>query len=312
MTTEPAFIDLLRAIATNSAARGLDDDAAVLTIGKQALVLTKDMLVEGVHFLPDDPPTDIAWKLVAVNASDLAAKGASPLACLTGHSLSRDAEWDTAFAAGLKQALDHHGMMLIGGDTVSVPAGQARVLSLTAIGLPSVPVPPSRAGALAGDGLFVTGTIGDGWAGLSLLQGGKTEPASLVAAYRRPQARLADGPLLAQVAHAMMDVSDGLLIDAARMARASGLALRIDLAQVPLSTDFIATMGSDHAAALLAATGGDDYQLLFAADAEAHLPVAATRIGGFGETDGNGGEGIALSWNGMPVETPGKLGWLHG
>jgi thiamine-monophosphate kinase len=312
MTTEPAFIDLLRAIATDPAARGLDDDAAVLTIGKQALVLTKDMLVEGVHFLPDDPPADIAWKLVAVNASDLAAKGASPLACLTGHSLSHDAEWDTAFAEGLKAALDQHGMLLIGGDTVSVPAGQARVLSLTAIGLPSVPVPPSRAGALAGDGLFVTGTIGDGWAGLRLLQAGKTEPASLVAAYRRPQARLADGPLLAQVAHAMMDVSDGLLIDAARMARASGLAVRIDLAQVPLSTDFIATMGSDQAAAILAAAGGDDYQLLFAADAEAHLPVAATRIGGFGETDGNGGEGIALSWNGMPVETPGKLGWLHG
>ena len=307
MTTEPAFIDLLRTIATDPAARGLDDDAAVLTIGKQALVLTKDMLVEGVHFLPDDPPADIAWKLVAVNASDLAAKGATPLACLTGHSLSRDAGWDAAFAEGLKTALDHHGLALIGGDTVSVPAGQARVLSLTAIGLPSVPVPPSRAGVLAGDGLFVTGTIGDGWAGLSLLQAGKTEPASLVTAYRRPQARLADGPLLAQVARAMMDVSDGLLIDAARMARASGLAVRIDLAQVPLSPDFVATIGSDQAATLAAATGGDDYQLLFAADAEAHLPIPAARIGGFAE-----GQGLTLSWNGMPVETPEKLGWQHG
>lgn len=307
MTTEPGFIDLLRAIATDPAARGLDDDAAVLTIGKQALVLTKDMLVEGVHFLPDDPAADIAWKLVAVNASDLAAKGATPLACLTGHSLSRDAGWDAAFAQGLKAAVDHHGLALIGGDTVSVPAGQARLLSLTAIGLPSVPVPPSRAGALAGDGLFVTGTIGDGWAGLSLLQAGKSGPPSLIQAYRRPQARLADGALLAQVAHAMMDVSDGLLIDAARMARASGLAVRIDLAQVPLSPDFTAAIGSDQAAALAAATGGDDYQLLFAADPEAHLPVTSTRIGGFAE-----GEGIALSWNGMPVETPDKLGWLHG
>lgn len=307
MTTEPAFIDLLRTIATDPAARGLDDDAAVLTIGKQALVLTKDMLVEGIHFLPDDPPADIAWKLVAVNASDLAAKGATPLACLTGHSLSRDAGWDAAFAEGLKTALDHHGLALIGGDTVSVPAGQARVLSLTAIGLPSVPVPPSRAGVLAGDGLFVTGTIGDAWAGLSLLQAGKTEPASLVTAYRRPQARLADGPLLAQVTRAMMDVSDGLLIDAARMARASGLAVRIDLAQVPLSPDFVATIGSDQAATLAAATGGDDYQLLFAADAEAHLPIPAARIGGFAE-----GQGLTLSWNGMPVETPEKLGWQHG
>ena len=307
MNTEPAFIDLLRAIATDPAARGLDDDAAVLTIGKQSLVLTKDMLVEGVHFLPDDPPADIAWKLVAVNASDLAAKGAAPLACLTGHSLRGDAAWDAAFVEGLRTALDHHGMLLIGGDTVSVPEGQARVLSLTAIGLPAVPAPPSRAGALATDGLFVTGTIGDGWAGLQLLQAAKSEPQALLQAYRRPTARIDDGRALAQVAHAMMDVSDGLLIDAARMARASGLAVRIDLANVPLSADFAATFGSDQAAVLSAATGGDDYQLLLAADAEAHLPVAVTRVGGFAN-----GEGISLTWNGIPVPLPDRLGWLHG
>lgn len=307
MTTEPAFIDLLRAIATDPAARGLDDDAAVLTIGKQSLVLTKDMLVEGVHFLPDDPPADIAWKLVAVNASDLAAKGAAPLACLTGHSLGGDAAWDAAFVKGLRTALDHHGMLLIGGDTVSVPEGQARVLSLTAIGLPSVPAPPSRAGALATDGLFVTGTIGDGWAGLQLLQAGKSEPQALLQAYRRPNARIDDGRALAQVAHAMMDVSDGLLIDAARMARASGLAVRIDLASIPLSADFAAVFGSDQAAVLSAATGGDDYQLLLAADAEAHLPVAVTRVGGF-----TPGEGMSLTWNGIPVPLPDRLGWLHG
>lgn len=307
MTTEPAFIDLLRAIATDPAARGLDDDAAVLTIGKQSLVLTKDMLVEGVHFLPDDPPGDIAWKLVAVNASDLAAKGAAPLACLTGHSLGGDAAWDAAFVEGLRTALDHHGMLLIGGDTVSVPEGQARVLSLTAIGLPSVPAPPSRAGALATDGLFVTGTIGDGWAGLQLLQAGKSEPQALLQAYRRPNARIDDGRALAQVAHAMMDVSDGLLIDAARMARASGLAVRIDLASIPLSADFAAVFGSDQAAVLSAATGGDDYQLLLAADAEAHLPVAVTRVGGFAP-----GEGMSLTWNGIPVPLPDRLGWLHG
>lgn len=306
MTGEPAFIDLLRSIATDPAARGLNDDAAVLTIGKQSLVLTKDMLVEGVHFLPDDPPADTAWKLAAVNASDLAAKGAIPLACLTGHSVGGDAAWDAAFVEGLRAALDHYGMPLIGGDTVSVPRGQARVLSLTAIGLPSVPVPPSRSGALAGDGLFVTGTIGDGWAGLQLLQAGRTEPQSLIAAYRRPQARVADGSALAQVAHAMMDVSDGLLIDAARMGLVTGLAVRIDLAKVPLSDDFVRAFGADRTSALSAATGGDDYQLLFAADSEAHLPVAAQRVGGFSE-----GSGLTLDWNGMPVDLPEKLGWLH-
>lgn len=307
MTTEPAFIDKLRALASDPAARGLNDDAAVLAIGKQALVLTKDMLAQGVHFLPDDPPCDVAWKLVAVNVSDLAAKGATPLACLTGHTLTGDAAWDSAFVEGLGQALNHYGMMLIGGDTISAPSGSPRVLSLTAIGLPSVPVPPSRAGALDGDGLFVTGTIGDGWAGLQLLQAGKAEPQSLIGAYRRPQARIADGRVLAQVAHAMMDVSDGLLIDAARMASASGLAVRIDLAKVPLSKDFIASFGADQAAALSAATGGDDYQLLFAADSDAHLPVAAQRVGDFVE-----GSGLSISWNDMPIELPKKLGWIHG
>lgn len=307
MTTEPAYIDLLRALATDPAARGLGDDAAVLTIGQQALVLTKDMLCEGVHFLPGDPPADVAWKLVAVNVSDLAAKGATPLACLTGHTLSADAAWDSAFVAGLGDALAHYGMMLIGGDTISVPSGTPRVLSLTAIGLPSVPVPPSRATALDGDGLFVTGTIGDGWAGLQLLQAGKNEPQSLITAYRRPQARIADGAKLAKIAHAMMDVSDGLLIDAARMASASNLAVRIDLAKVPLSDDFALAFGADQASALSAATGGDDYQLLFAAQSEAHLPVAAHRVGGFSE-----GSGLTLAWNGMPLDLPEKLGWLHG
>lgn len=307
MTTEPAFIDLLRSIATDPAARGLADDAAVLTIGDQTLVLTKDMLAEGVHYLPTDPPGDIAWKLVAVNVSDLAAKGASPLACLTGHTLTGDVAWDRAFVQGLGAALDHYGMMLIGGDTISAPVGSPRVLSLTAIGLASNPVPPSRAAALAGDALFVTGTIGDGWAGLQLLQAGKTAPQALIAAYRRPQARVADGRALAAIAHAMMDVSDGLLIDAARMARASNLAVRIDLAKVPLSDDFARTFGSDQASALSAATGGDDYQLLFAAQSEAHLPVAAYRVGGFCE-----GSGLTLVWNGLPLDLPEKLGWLHG
>jgi len=307
LTTEPAFIDLLRELATDPAARGLADDAAVLTIGKQSLVLTKDMLAQGVHFLPDDPPADVAWKLVAVNVSDLAAKGATPLACLTGHTLSGDAAWDSAFVQGLGEALDHYGMLLIGGDTISAAAGAPRVLSLTAIGLPSVPVPPSRSGALAGDGLFVTGTIGDGWAGLQLLQAGRTEPRSLISAYRRPQARIADGRALAQIAHAMMDVSDGLLIDAARMADASGLGVNVDLAKVPLSQDFVAAFAADQDAALSAATGGDDYQLLFAADGQAHLPVPAVRVGGFAE-----GSGLTISWNGMPVDLPAKLGWLHG
>lgn len=307
MTTEPAFIDLLRSIATSPAARGLADDAAVLTIGKQNLVLTKDMLVEGVHFLPDGPPADIAWKLVAVNVSDLAAKGAMPLACLMGFTLGGDTAWDTAFVEGLAAALDHYGMALIGGDTVSPPADGPRTLSLTAIGVPSVPVPPARSGALEGDGLFVTGAIGNGWAGLELLKAGKVGPPALITAYRRPVALVSEGRALAQIAHAMMDVSDGLLIDAHRMAQASGLGVMIDLASVPLSPDFIQNFGDDEAAVLSAATGGDDYQLLFAADGQAFLPVDAHRVGTFSAEPG-----LVLRWNGLPVDLPARLGWLHG
>ena len=307
MTTEPAFIDLLRAIATDPAARGLADDAAVLAIGKQHLVITKDMLAEGVHFLPDDPPADIAWKLVAVNVSDLAAKGAMPLACLMGFTLTGDAAWDAAFVQGLGAALDYYGMALIGGDTVSVSPGGPRTLSLTALGIPSVPVPPSRSGALEDDALFVTGAIGNGWAGLQLLKSGRTTPQSLITAYRRPVALVSEGRALAQVARAMMDVSDGLLIDAHRMAQASGLGVAIDLAKVPLSPDFIATFGDDEATVLSAATGGDDYHLLFAADAQAHLPVDAHRVGTFAAQPG-----LMLTWNGLPVALPERLGWLHG
>ena len=113
MNRELSFIAQLRRIATHPAARGLLDDAAVLEVGGTKLVLTHDMLVEGVHFLPDDPPETVAWKLVAVNLSDLAAKGATPIVALTAHTLIGDAEWDRAFVEGLAKALAHFGVALI-------------------------------------------------------------------------------------------------------------------------------------------------------------------------------------------------------
>src|SRR5436190_1722806 len=130
-------------------------------MGDGALVLTHDMIVEGVHYLPDDPPADVAWKLVAVNLSDLAAKGARPIGVLLGFTLG-DEEWDRAFAVGLGAALAAFGIPLLGGDSVSAPS---RVLGLTALGQAAGPV-PSRAGAAAGDALWVSGTIGDAGAGL--------------------------------------------------------------------------------------------------------------------------------------------------
>ncbi|MEZ5707855.1 MAG: thiamine-phosphate kinase [Blastomonas sp.] len=306
MTSEPELIRLIRGIARHPAARGLADDAAVWEIGGERLVLTHDSMVESVHFLPGDPAEDVAWKLVATNMSDLAAKGARPLACLMAYGMGGDAEWDRAFVAGLGDALDHYGAALLGGDSFAQPDGNARCLGLTAIGKSSVPVPPSRSGAQPGDILYVTGAIGNGWAGLQLLRQDRTEPASLIAAYRRPRALIAEGVALAQIAHAMMDVSDGLLLDAARMAAASGLGLEIALDRIPLSPDFCAVFGTSRQARLDAATGGDDYQLLFAAHPDALLPVDAHPVGRFAA-----GNGLSLTDHGEAVPLPENTGWLH-
>jgi thiamine-monophosphate kinase len=301
--SEQAFIAALRTLARDPAARGFADDAAVLNPPAGALVLTHDMLVEGVHFLASDPAADVAWKLLAVNLSDLAAKGATPLGVLMGYGLTGDAAWDTAFVAGLDTALRALGVPLLGGDTVAQPAGDARVLGLTAIGLGGAVV-PARGGAQAGDALYVTGTIGDAGAGLAVARGGEGA-AALLAAYRRPQPRLAEGRALGPVVHAMMDVSDGLLIDAERMAAASGVAVEIDLAAVPLSPALRA-LGSARADRLAAATAGDDYELLFALPPGAAPPVAATCVGRF-----RTGSGLSLVDGEDAVPQPARLGYLH-
>jgi len=296
--TEADFIAALRRLPLHAGAHELRDDNA--TIG--GLTVTTDTIVEGVHFLPDDPPGDVAWKLLAVNLSDLAAKGARIEGVLLNYPLSNDA-WDRAFLDGLHAALDTFSCPLIGGDTVSLPANAPRVLTLTAIGR-DAPA-PLRSGAQAGDALWVTGTIGDAGAGLRIAQGAPG-PQALLARYRRPMPRLAEGFRLAPLAHAMMDVSDGLLIDAGRMAAASGLAITVELATIPLSADYLAFAGADLAAHLAAATAGDDYELLFALPAGNDPPVAAISVGRF-ET----GSGIALTWQGASVPLPASLGFQH-
>ena len=119
MNPELSFIESLRRLAGHPAARGLLDDAAVLNLNTQQIVLTHDTLVEGVHFLASDPPETVAWKLVAVNLSDLAAKGARPIAALMSYAIAGNPEWDLAFVAGLEKAVKHFNLALIGGDTVS-------------------------------------------------------------------------------------------------------------------------------------------------------------------------------------------------
>lgn len=267
MSGESQFIESLRALADNAQARGLLDDAAVIAFGGARLVLTHDMIVEGVHFLASDPPGDVAWKLVAVNLSDLAAKGGRPVGALLGYSLGSDPDWDRAFVAGLGSALRRFDLALLGGDTVSPPPSAPRSLGLTAIGEASGAV-PSRSGASPGDEIWVSGTIGDSGAGLAIAQGALQGADWLVERYRRPEPRLDAGRALAPLVSAMMDVSDGLLIDLSRLARASGAGALVDLDAVPLSKPYRLARGSDRPARLAATTSGDDYELLFCASAD--------------------------------------------
>jgi thiamine-monophosphate kinase len=306
---ESDFIARLRAIATHPGARGLTDDCATLSIGSETLVLTHDTLVENVHFLSTDPAEAVAWKLIAVNLSDLAAKGATPIGALVSYCLQGDDAWDAAFADGLAHVLDTFGVALLGGDTVreAPHVSGCRVFGATLIGEASAAV-PSRSGAREGDALFVTGTIGDAGIGLNHAREKPSASDSFVEAYRRPKPQLAAGQALAETVTAMMDVSDGLLIDASRLAAASGLAAVIDLDAVPLSIDFATIgFGSDRQSRIDAATFGDDYQLLFTASRPLPtLPCPVTRIGQM-----RAGSGLTLYDSDGPVPVPDILGWEH-
>lgn len=290
MPDEFAFLTALRAIATHPAAAGLADDTAQLDVAAGQLILTSDTMVESIHYRPHDPPQSVGWRLAAVNLSDLAAKGATPLACLLNYSLSGDAEWDRAFLDGLNQALTTYAMPLIGGDTVAMPTGAPRSLTLTTIGT-ARPKVPLRSGAQPGNTLWVTGTIG------GAAFGADGEPRDL-ARYLHPIPRIAEGAALAPRATAMMDVSDGLLIDAQRLASASGIAIHIDLDAVPLALP---------GPILDAACAGDDYELLFTLPEGVEPPVPATRIGTAGP-----GSGLNLTANGAPIPLPARLGYRHG
>lgn len=274
------------------------------------LVLTHDMIAEGSHYLPADPPEDVAAKLVAVTLSDLAGKGATPIGVLLGYCLG-DAEWDRRFVAGLGQALAAYDCPLLGGDTIAVKA--PRVLGLTAFGRAG-PRVPDRREARAGDALWLVGTLGDSAAGLQELLANPKASGALVEAYRRPRALIAEGRVLAPCASAMMDVSDGLLIDVCRLALASGLSARIELERLPLSNAFCRERGESREARLFAATGGDDYALLAALTPSLEqgvresLPSGArmTRIGSLAE-----GSGLELFDQGVPVPLPERLGHEH-
>lgn len=295
-------------LATSESARGLVDDVALLA-HSGALVLTTDAIVEGVHFLPEDKLEFVARKALRVNLSDLAAKGAAPVGYLLAlfWPQGRPSAAVAEIAAGLAMDNREFGLELLGGDTVTTPGPLS--LSITMLGRAG-PSAPSRAGATPGDGVWVTGAIGDAALGLGALRGEAFSPADhafLAARYHLPSPRLAAGKAIAGVASAAMDVSDGLIADAAKIAAASGVCVEIELDEVPLSpaaARWVAGRRDRLAALLRLATGGDDYEILFTSSDVA--AVDATRIGRV-----VAGEGLKLTMQGQPTPLPAAGGYVH-
>lgn len=259
-----------RPLATAPGALGLIDDAAVLESSADDLVVTTDAVVEGVHFLPDDPPDAVARKALRVNLSDLAAKGATPAGFVLTLALREAGEaWLAPFARALGEDAIAFDCPLLGGDTVSTP-GPA-MISVTAFGRVPAGRMVRRAGARVGDRIAVTGTIGDAALGLLVLKGGIAHEACdapsrdfLIGRYRVPQPRNTLAAAIRDHASAAMDVSDGLAGDLAKLCAASGVSAEIDMAAVPLSQSARAALGAGPADMETVVSGGDDYEVLCA------------------------------------------------
>jgi thiamine-monophosphate kinase len=282
----------------------LRDDAALIDCppGKR-LVVTVDAMVEGVHYLPEDPPDLVARKLLRVNLSDLAAMGAVPRHYLltTALPVSFGDEWVARFAEGLHQDQQVFGIHLLGGDSVATKGPAA--LSLTAIGEVEAGREVRRSGACAGDRIWVSGTIGDAFLGLAVLRGdylelASEERAALISRFQLPEPRTALGPRLAGIAHAMLDVSDGLLADLGHICEVSGVGAEVEIAALPISLPARCLAAADPELPVRLASGGDDYELLFTASPDAsetlgglsaELGLPITKIG-----EVNGGSRVRL------------------
>ncbi len=279
---------------------GLADDAALLPLrAGQDVVVTTDTIAEGVDFLAADPPDTIAQKALRVNLSDLAAKGAVPAYYLLNLTLPQavHADWLPAFAAGLARDQRSFGLSLLGGDTGAGPLS----IAVTAFGFVPQGRMIRRGGARPGDAVYVTGTIGDSGGGLAILQGQKNSLGDagrdyLILRYRVPQPPVAFAAALRAVAHASVDISDGLIADLGHVAAVSGVRIIVEGERVPLSAPLRALWGAD--ALLRAVTAGDDYQIAFTAPPGLSGPF--TQIG-LGRT---AGAGVGLTAGGKPVAVP--------
>ena len=306
-------------LAEAPGAFGLTDDAALLPArAGHDLVVTTDALVEGVHFLGDDPPASIAKKALRANLSDLAAKGAEPAGYLLALSLPGriDMPWLEAFARGLGEDQKRFTVPLLGGDTTATPG--PLTLAVTALGHVPAGAMIRRAGAKADDGVYVSGTIGDAGGGLALLTGkgadvGGSNAGVLIERYRLPSPRLALGRALRGVASAALDVSDGLIADLSHIAEVSRVRIVVEAGRIPRSSALRALWGDSPEAIVRAATAGDDYEIAFTASTEGKV-VEAAKLGGvavarIGRVDE--GSGVALlDSNGREIQVA-RAGFTH-
>jgi thiamine-monophosphate kinase len=268
------------------------------------LVVTTDTISEGVDFFPFDPPDAIAQKALRVNLSDLAAKGAEPAHYLLNLTLPHTVtpDWLAAFADGLARDQRAFNISLLGGDT---GAGQLSI-AVTAFGFVPNGEMVKRSGAKVGDAVYVTGSVGDSGGGLAIFKHEKhslsdTDRDYLTARYRVPQPPVTFASSLRAIAHASVDVSDGLIADLGHVASASGVRIVVEGEMVPLSAPLRALWRDD--TLLRAVTAGDDYQIAFTAPPGLEGPF--TRIGRV-----NDGEGVRLTLDGKEITVP-KPGYRH-
>jgi thiamine-monophosphate kinase len=281
-------------IATEPGAFGLVDDAAILKALGQDIVVTTDAIVEGVHYLPSDPPDTIARKALRTNLSDLAAKGATPAGFVLTLALRTvDESWLDPFARALGQDAKSFGCPLLGGDTVSTPGPAA--ISITAFGRVGEGKMVRRSGAKPGDRVMVSGTIGDAALGLDVLKNGAVAKAltndpngreALIARYRVPEPRNALAEAVRDHASAAMDVSDGLAGDLAKLCAASGVSAVIDTPSIPASATAASLLSRGAVSAETLITGGDDYEILCTVpEAKAEAFAQAARQAAVAVTD---------------------------
>lgn len=254
------FAPLARQVPNDQLLLGPGDDCAIQRVpAGQDLVFSVDTLVEGVHFPRDYDPRHLGWRALAVAASDLAAMGASPVCFTLAVTLpSADADWLSGFAEGLSRASAAFGLTLAGGDTTRGPL----TISIQVHGTVPNNASLRRNGALAGEWICVSGSLGDAGAALSCLgaDAPTDDQALVLAAYHRPHPQLDLGQQLRGSASAAIDVSDGLLADLGHILEASGVGALVDVDKLPVSPALVRLVGEAEAKRL-ALSAGDDYQL---------------------------------------------------